>query len=260
LYYQKQPSRTGGSGLAPLPTLYFKKEPSAAAPSIEIPELPRGLQATSEPPAPSIDRAFIPAAPSVPAGEGATSPFTIPVQATVPGPRPDMVPIADETHEYHIQLEPPGTRRLFRLESQASLFERMRQEARQRTPMERIQFPDEPILSRERYTGRNFPLHSEVVEAAYVCHRPLLFEEKNSERYGWDLGLLQPLVSVGAFYFDVVSLPYHVALYAGHCYDCNAGKCLPGDPVPYLIEPPQWSLVASAAEAGVLVALFAIFP
>jgi hypothetical protein len=136
----------------------------------------------------------------------------------------------------------------------------MRQEARQRTPMERIQFPEEPVLSRERYTGRSFPVHTEVVEVSYVCHRPLLFEEKNSERYEWDLGILQPVVSAGAFYFDVLALPYHVASYAGHCYDCSAGKCLPGDPVPYLIEPPQWSLTATLAEAGVLVGLFAIFP
>src|SRR5262249_26755999 len=46
--------------------------------------------------------------------------------------------------EYQIQLEPPGPQRLFQLESEKSLHERMRQEARERPIPERIEFPEEP--------------------------------------------------------------------------------------------------------------------
>src|SRR5687767_5026397 len=126
--------------------------------------------------------------------------------------------------------------------------------------MERIQFPEEPVLSRERYRGRNWPQTTRLVEPAYVCHGPLYFEELNSERYGWDLGLAQPILSTGIFYFDLLTLPYQVASSLGDCYDCSSGKCLPGDPVPYLLYPPQLSLTGSLAEAATLIALLAVFP
>ena len=43
-------------------------------------------------------------------------------------------------------------------------------------------------------------------------------------------------------------------------YECSAGYCLPGDPVPYLCYPPQLSLTGSLAEIATGVALFAMFP
>src|SRR5947209_2816457 len=70
----------------------------------------------------------------------------------------------DEQPEYQIQLEPPGPDRLFRVDSEDVLRERMRQEARQRSPMERIVFPEEPIVGREPYKGRLFPEMKEIVE------------------------------------------------------------------------------------------------
>src|SRR5262249_23150469 len=57
---------------------------------------------------------------------------------------------ADESQEYSIQLEPPGPQRLFKLESEAAFFERLRQEARQRPTPERIEFPAEPVLSTQQ--------------------------------------------------------------------------------------------------------------
>ena len=98
------------------------------------------------------------------------------------------------------------------------------------------------------------------VEPNYVCYGRLLFEAKNFDRYGWDLGLVTPVVSAGMFYFDVATLPYHLFTDpCRHC-ECSAGYCLPGDPVPYLIYPPHWSLTGAMFEAGTIVALYAIFP
>jgi hypothetical protein len=99
-----------------------------------------------------------------------------------------------------------------------------------------------------------------TAEPNYVLHRRLFFEERNAERYGWDLGLLSPFVAAGAFYWDLALLPYQIGELPFRRFDSNAGLCLPGDAVPYRLYPPVMSLSGTALEAGVIVALFAIFP
>jgi hypothetical protein len=166
----------------------------------------------------------------------------------------------EETPGYTIQLEPPGTERLFRLESEARFQERLRQEAQTRPRPDRIEFPVEAPVSTETYTARHYAPMSEVVEPNYTCYQRLYFEEKNSERYGWDLGFMQPFVSAGVFWWDLVTLPYNLGTEPCRKYECSAGYCLPGDPVPYLIYPPEFTVTGSVLEAGTIVALFAIFP
>jgi hypothetical protein len=166
----------------------------------------------------------------------------------------------DETTELLVPLEPPGLQRLFRLDSEADLMERMRQEGRERSTPERITFPEEPIISKLPYTGRSFPQIALETEPSYVLHRKLFFEERNSERYGWDLGIMQPVVSAGAFYWDLALVPYQFASLPFRRFESNAGQCLPGDPVPYRLYPPNVSVTGTVVEAGVIVALFAIFP
>jgi hypothetical protein len=166
----------------------------------------------------------------------------------------------EEQVEFQVQLEPPGPQRLFRLESERSLNERMRQEARERPSPERIAFPEEPVVTGGGPLTRAFPPAQELVEPYYVCYNRLYFEDLNSERYGWDLGFLQPVVSTGLFFFDVAFLPYHMAMEPCRCYECSSGYCLPGDPVPYLIYPPEWSVTGTMAEIGVIAGLIAIFP
>jgi hypothetical protein len=166
----------------------------------------------------------------------------------------------DESTELLVPLEPPGPQRLYRLDSEAELFERMRQEGRERSSPERITFPVEPIVSNLPYAGRTFPSMALEVEPNYVLHRRLFFEERNSERYGWDLGVLNPFVSAGAFYWDLALVPYQFASLPFRRFDSNAGLCLPGDAVPYRLYPPNMSLTGTVVEAGVIVALFAIFP
>jgi hypothetical protein len=172
-----------------------------------------------------------------------------------PGFRRDETPIG-----YRIPFELPGPERLFRLESESSLYARMQQEARERRPPERITFPEEPTLSRAPYYGRDWPAQKMIVEPIYVCHRRLLFEQINGERYAWDLGVFHPLLSAAIFYKDVIFLPYHIGTQPLRCYECSAGKCQPGDPVPLLLYPPELSVTGLVAEAGVLATLFAVFP
>ncbi len=95
--------------------------------------------------------------------------------------------------------------------SDDTLIERWRQQNRGRKPMERILVPEDPPIPAEGYAGRNWSPMQRLVEPGYVSYGRLLFEDKNSERYGWDLGVLQPFVSAGLFYCDLVKLPYHLA-------------------------------------------------
>lgn len=165
----------------------------------------------------------------------------------------------DTSQEYRIQLEPPGKRQLYQLDSEFRLQERLRQEAEQRPRPERILFPDEPVLN-DPYKGRCFAPSTGIVEPFYVCYNPLLFEQRNSERWGWDLAMVQPLLSAGKFFGDVLLLPYKLGS-MGRCpYECNTGYCLPGDPVPLRIFPVGLSFKGVLTEAGVAIALMGLFP
>jgi hypothetical protein len=167
---------------------------------------------------------------------------------------------ARDLNQYNIQLEPPGPHRLFRLESEESLQNRMRQEGRQRYPEERVIFPEEPLLSKVAYAGRAWGPQYRFAEPNYVCYSRLYFEQPNFERYGWDLGAITPMVSAGKAFADMALLPYHFGTDPCHRYDCSAGWCLPGDPVPLLLYPPEQSVTGYVSEAGAALALLAIFP
>jgi hypothetical protein len=103
------------------------------------------------------------------------------------------------------------------------------------------------------------PMHT-AYDSLYQVHRRLLFEDKNSERYGWDLGIVQPFVSAMIFYKDVLFLPSSIG--AGFAYgfwDTNAGKCLPGSPTPYMLYPPELTITGGLLEGAVITgAAFAI--
>jgi hypothetical protein len=173
---------------------------------------------------------------------------------------PPPTPKEEEKLTYPVKTDVPSAMELFRLQSEKSLFEAIRQETRDRDATSALVFPDEPSLPKEVYLGRRWPQSRELVEPSYVCHARLYFEEKNSDRYGWDLGILQPLVSTAAFYRDVVLFPYHWGTRPCQRYDCSTGKCLPGDPVPYLCYPEEVSLTGLAVEGAVVTTLFFVFP
>lgn len=99
------------------------------------------------------------------------------------------------------------------------------------------------------------------VEPMYVVHRRLHFEEKNAERYGWDLGIIQPVVSTMYFYKDTLLWPNSLASGCVHGFwDTSAGKCHPGSPVPYYLYPPGLTVTGTVAEAGLITGLSFVFP
>ena len=161
--------------------------------------------------------------------------------------------------ESKVDVELPGPDKLFRLESEKGLQERVIAD-RKREGKTALRFPAQDPISTAPYQPRLFAGMTVEVEPHYVCFGRLLFEDKNSERYGWDLGPIQPFVSAARFYGDLSNLPYKFCSFPRLRYDCSAGHCLPGDPVPYMEYPQGLSATGALAQAGVTVALYFIFP
>ena len=106
-----------------------------------------------------------------------------------------------------------------------------------------------------------YPPMQTTYDALYMIHRRLHFEEKNAERYGWDLGAIQPLVSALYFYRDFMLWPQSLASgFAYGFWDTNAGKCLPGSPTPYYLYPPGLTITGTAFEGVIITGLAFIFP
>ncbi|MBA4188392.1 MAG: hypothetical protein C0467_10345 [Planctomycetaceae bacterium] len=107
----------------------------------------------------------------------------------------------------------------------------------------------------------SYPPMQTTYDALFVVHRRLHFEEKNAERYGWDLGIIQPMVSALYFYRDVAMWPQSLASgFAYGFWDTNAGKCLPGSPTPYYLYPPGLTITGSAFEGVIITGLAFVFP
>lgn len=98
-----------------------------------------------------------------------------------------------------------------------------------------------------------------ALEPGYVVHRRLFFEEKNSERYGWDLGMAQPFVSVAYFYKDALLWPAKLTS-SRERFDTSAGKCPPGSPVPYYLYPPEITIRGGLWEAAAVVGVVMLLP
>jgi hypothetical protein len=114
-------------------------------------------------------------------------------------------------------------------------------------------------MTQVAYQPRAFSPSVEQVEPFYVCYGRLYFENKNTDRYGWEMGILQPLLSTAIFYKDVAMFPYNVGTRPCQRFEADAGYCLPGDPVPYLIYPVELSLTGLTLEATTAIGLAAIF-
>jgi hypothetical protein len=159
-----------------------------------------------------------------------------------------------------VGLKEGGPNQVVRFESEANFKRRLIQKERQKPSPTGTTFPDEPVISTMAYVERGFPGHTLLVEPNYVSYGPLWFQERNAERYGWDLGILQPPLQAGIFFADVVMLPYHLGASLCHGPECSAGQCLPGDPVPYRLYPPNLSLAGGVLEVGAIAGALAVFP
>jgi hypothetical protein len=155
----------------------------------------------------------------------------------------------------------PAPEAYFRLETEAELVARENAARKKDKRPTLPAFPFQEPLTKGAFQPRVFNPMMIETEPNYVCFARLFYEDKNAERYGWDLGPVQPLVSVGKFVVDSAIMPYRFCAFPRLRYDCSAGHCLPGDPVPYILYPPGLSVTGGLAQAGLTVALFfTVFP
>jgi hypothetical protein len=170
--------------------------------------------------------------------------------------------VGDEDTDITIRTDMPGAERLFDTrKSEAMMREYIRLETQVRTGQNRVMFPEYEKLSKDTSVPpRAFPPASTWAEPNVVCHGRLYFEQPNSERSGWDFGYLSIPLNVGVYYYDLVMLPYHWGTDPCRRYDCNVGKCLPGDATPFYLYREPFSVTGLAAETTVLGAGFFIFP
>ncbi|WP_020468330.1 hypothetical protein [Zavarzinella formosa] len=188
---------------------------------------------------------------------------------TVPGgdpPRPPILGVPprgnQDLFDAYVRLEPPGREKVFGARETEKELEQRFSQLEKDAGRDRIQFPEKPVLTTDdRMHTRTLAPSAIYEEPRYVVYRRLYFEEKNAERYGWDLGpVVQPLVSIAWFYSDTLWFPKHFTSYNCRRFDTNAGLCWPGDPVPYLLYPPEFTVTGSLVEAALVVGLVAVIP
>lgn len=209
------------------------------------------------------------------AGPNAPRPQLIPadqpVVAMQPQPKTPVTPAAE------VLVAPITRERAFRLDDDVELNKRLlaeivesdrriKEKANEkfdynpRNYVPPVRVPLVPVGTPYVAKTASYPPAQSLIEPGYVVHRRLLFEEKNSERHGWDLGIVQPLVSTAFFYKDVLLWPAHLASNLHEPYDTSAGKCAPGSPVPYYLYPEEITLFGGIVGSGVFVGSAFIFP
>lgn len=260
-------------------------------PAIGVPDVPAAPPAVPQPVAvpntviekpvvpPNFDpvlpsQPFVPVAPDVPARTFAesTQPVVQPEQPKAPDPMRDplraLPPEVTQLPPRSAIFTIDGDTKLELAIRTAILAQVNKAQKVDAVPKKLEDMTPFPVLPPTVPPGTKFVAKTESLppghvtyEPGFIIHRHLHFEERNSERYGWDFGLATPLVSTAAFYKDVIFLPYKLggALAAGKM-DTNAGKCLPGSPTPYYLYPPGLSITGTAAEGLIVVGLAAVIP
>jgi hypothetical protein len=164
----------------------------------------------------------------------------------------------DVIDETYLPLDLPGPQGLYgRRESEARFYMRIGQAAPKDRP---AVFPAELPVSKETYKPREFARSVAQVEPLFVIHQRLLFEQPNFERGLYDLGIIQPAVNLGVFYYDLAMMPYHYWSDLRDCSESNLGKCLPGDQAPFRVPIERFSVTGAIGEVGVIVAGGYLFP
>lgn len=248
---------------APIPTPIVELKPlMPEGPMVQAPPTPTPPPISAPVPTPKVEQKPEP------------KPITTTPMPEITQPTTNQPPVppvkTDETREslsdYGIETSPPSAQRLFRLESEAELRARIAAETVKRPiktgeqPNVSPEFPTYGPLSEKPYEERQFGGLIKQIEPNYVCHGRLYLEELNADRYGWEMGVLQPAFSAGKAWFDMAFLPYNFMTRPFQRYDCSAGKCFPGDPVPMLVYPPELSATGAGWEASLIYLGFILIP
>ncbi|VTU02146.1 Putative secreted protein OS=Rhodopirellula sallentina SM41 GN=RSSM_03940 PE=4 SV=1 [Gemmataceae bacterium] len=232
-----------------------------AAPPLAVPLPPDAAVAQAQPPVPQPDPKKVPdlGGDPQPKGTGTEKKTTPEEQAALDRRKYTALPKPEDVlHIYdNAQLEQIIMNSIREADRQRNVKMDGSYEATLKFP------PVAPVGGNAPYVAKTatYPPMQTTYDALYVVHRRLHFEEKNAERYGWDLGIVQPLVSSLYFYRDVLMWPQSLASgFAYGFWDTSAGKCLPGTPVPYYLYPPGLTITGTAFEGVIMTGMAFVFP
>lgn len=106
---------------------------------------------------------------------------------------------------------------------------------------------------------RNWAPQTFTWKASALCHKPLVFENIQLERYGHTHGpFSQPFHSVGHFFGRLITWPYQTAIHPPNECQYALGFYRPGDCAPWLKDPIPLTLDGIGRQAIVTGAFFAI--
>jgi hypothetical protein len=122
------------------------------------------------------------------------------------------------------------------------------------------QFPITCSLRGLKQEQRNFVGTTANWKASGLCHKPLMFEEVQLERYGHEIGpVLQPVVSTAHFFGNIIVMPYKAGIHPPNECQYALGYYRPGNCAPWTVGPIPISLrgglFQAAAVTGVNFAL-----
>lgn len=121
--------------------------------------------------------------------------------------------------------------------------------------------PEEVPLGDGPFVGLAIPPSVFAWKASNVTHNPLYFEDVALERYGHSYGpLAQPVVSLGRFSAQLVTLPYHMTLDPPRKEVYPLGYYRPGECAPHLMYQPPLNAKAAAVTAGFYTGFGLILP
>jgi hypothetical protein len=117
-------------------------------------------------------------------------------------------------------LAPPTSAQVFSANSEQTVKEQLRRDL---PNVKNVDFPKDAALPPDvPGTGLPpFPVQIANPVVNQVCYRPLYFEDKHTERFGYYVPYAQPLISTGIFYGDVLILPYRMWTAPPWTFQCD---------------------------------------
>jgi hypothetical protein len=121
--------------------------------------------------------------------------------------------------------------------------------------------PPECGLGDKEYTDRCFSPVTYTWKASALCHKPLVFEEPQLERYGHSFRpIVQPICSAAHFFICVPAIPYILGVEPPNECVYTLGYYRPGSCAPYTIDPLPLSVRGALFEGAAIAGGVALLP
>jgi len=121
--------------------------------------------------------------------------------------------------------------------------------------------PPECPLGEKQFPERCFAPITYTWKASALCHKPLVFEEKQLERYGHSFRpVVQPICSAAHFFMCVPAMPYILGVEPPNECIYTLGYYRPGSCAPYTLDPLPLSVRGAVMEGAAVTGLVFLLP